>query len=304
MSEAYNAVEQSRFVKHFEQPKRKRGRPRKKKKRKRGKGKRKKVADEATRKTKESAILTATLEGALAMGKRTCSRRINWDTPENRERRERIAKSWRCKEDLFRAGEPFHRFCSRVGINEGTLRRFLKSQGKYVNKKRGRKTLLPESVMRHICEGNNFLHVMYLVFRFLIVFCSHCTVVALHDEKSEGLSRRMIIQMIQRASGFKLSLTQAGHTWDRTVHPYGKALGLLTGYVKPQAGTSKRTAAGDPVLQKKWYDTVTEGLAEVERVAQEVLQDPILVRKMMPFLVANLDEESISAMGKNYKVVL
>ena len=131
----------------------------------------------------------------------------------------------------------------------------------------------------------------------------HCAVVALHDEKSEGLSRRMIIQMIQKACSFKISQSQAAHTWDRTIHPYGKSIGLLTAYVKPQAGTSKRTAAGDPALQKKWYDTVTNGLAEVKRVALEVLKDTKLVRLMMPFLVANLDEESLQAMGKNYKVV-
>lgn len=109
--------------------------------------------------------------------------------------------------------------------------------------------------------------------------------------------------MIQRASGHKLNMVQAAHTWDRTVHPYGKQIGLLTGYVKPQEGTSKRTAAGDPELQKKWYDQLTDGLKEVKKVALEVLKDADLVRKMMPFLVANLDEESLQAMGKNYKIV-
>ena len=74
--------------------------------------------------------------------------------------------------------------------------------------------------------------------------------------------------------------------------------------MKPQEGTSKRTAAGDPALQKKWYDNVTDGLKEVERIALEVLKDPEdLVTKMMPFLVANLDEESLQGQGKNYKVV-
>ena len=132
---------------------------------------------------------------------------------------------------------------------------------------------------------------------------AHFVVVALHDERSEGLSRGMVLQMIQKASGFTLTLSQAAHTWDRTIHPYGRKIGLLTGYVKPQEGTSKRTAAGDPALQKKWYDNVTDGLKEVERIALEVLKDPDLVTKMMPFLVANLDEESLQGQGKNYKVV-
>ena len=57
--------------------------------------------------------------------------------------------------------------------------------------------------------------------------------------------------MVQTASGGKLSRAQAINTWDKTILPLGKRLGLLTGYVKPQEDTSKRTAAGNIALQKK-----------------------------------------------------
>ena len=88
-------------------------------------------------------------------------------------------------------------------------------------------------------------------------------VIRLHDQHSEGLSRGLIIDMITTAGGGKISRSQAVNIWDKTMLPLGKKLGLLTGYVKPQAGTSKRTAAGKPKLQKQWYDTVTEMIAKV-----------------------------------------
>ena len=56
----------------------------------------------------------------------------------------------------------------------------------------------------------------------------HFAVVKQHDDKSEGLSRRMILAMVKKASGDKLTLMQAAHTWDRTILPYGQSLGLLT----------------------------------------------------------------------------
>ena len=127
-------------------------------------------------------------------------------------------------------------------------------------------------------------------------------VVKLHDEKSEGLSRSMILEMVQKASGNKLTIAQCAHTWDRTILPYGQKLGLLTGYVKPQSGTSKRTAAGAPELQKRYYDAVTDSINEVRQVAKKVLKDDVLVEKMMPVLIFNLDEEALLAMGKNYAV--
>ena len=81
-----------------------------------------------------------------------------------------------------------------------------------------------------------------------------------------------------------------------------KKLDLLTGYVKPQAGSSKRTAAGAPELQKKYYDEQEAALKEVRKVVTEEIKDPDLVHKMMPVLVNNLDEDALQAMGKNYAV--
>ena len=127
-------------------------------------------------------------------------------------------------------------------------------------------------------------------------------VVKLHDEKSEGLSRRLIVQMVVTAGGGKLTTAQAESLWDQTILPMGKRLGLLTGYVKTQEGSSKRTAAGDPKLQHRWYNTVTDVIAKVRQRAEEVLQDEKLVAAMMPELISNLDEECVQALGKNYTV--
>ena len=79
----------------------------------------------------------------------------------------------------------------------------------------------------------------------------YCTVVRLHDLQSEGLTRSLIIEMVLTASGEKLTRQQASSLWDQTILPLGKKLGLLTGYVKAQTGTSKRTAAGAVELQKQ-----------------------------------------------------
>ena len=87
------------------------------------------------------------------------------------------------------------------------------------------------------------------------MFCLFA-VVKLHDEKSEGLSRSLIVAMVQKASGGTITKMQASHTWDRTIMPLGRELGLLTGYVCPQEGTSKRTAAGATAIQKRYYDNV------------------------------------------------
>ena len=113
-------------------------------------------------------------------------------------------------------------------------------------------------------------------------------VVKHHDNQSEGLSRRHIISMVQTASGGKLERNQAANIWDKTILPLGKKLGLLTGYVKPQEGTSKRTAAGSPELQRQWYDVVTKIFAKVRKDAKKLLNDDNLVDRMMPWLVCNL----------------
>lgn len=92
-------------------------------------------------------------------------------------------------------------------------------------------------------------------------------------------------------------------TWDKTIQPLGHSLGLLTkGYVKPQEGTSKRTAAGKESLQREWHLLVDEMIAKVRSRAMEVLKDEELVHKMMPFLISNMDEECVQAMGKNAAV--
>ena len=124
-----------------------------------------------------------------------------------------------------------------------------------------------------------------------------------HDDQSEGLSRRAIISMVVTASGGVLSRTQAARTWDQTIHNLGKKLGLLTGYVKPQQGTSKRTAAGSIKLQRDWHIVIDQLLEKIKQKAFEVLKDGRLVEAMLPYLIANLDEECLQAQAGNAKVV-
>ena len=74
------------------------------------------------------------------------------------------------------------------------------------------------------------------------------------SDQSEGLGRNAIISIMVTASGDKLTRAQAARTWDKTIHPLGEKQtrfpgGLLTGYVKPQEGTRKRTAAGNARFQ-------------------------------------------------------
>ena len=130
------------------------------------------------------------------------------------------------------------------------------------------------------------------------------TVVARHDEQSEGLPRRLIIEMVQEASGGELSYSQAANTWDKTVHKRGMDNGILTGYLKTQEGTSKRTAAGNSALQLEWYNTVTDVIRQVRERALEVLDgNEALVDLLMPDLLLNTDEENLSGTGKNEKSV-
>lgn len=129
------------------------------------------------------------------------------------------------------------------------------------------------------------------------------TVIKIHDDQSEGLGRRAIISMVITASGGQLSRGQASRTWDKTIYPYGKSIGLLTGYVMPQEGTSKRTAAGKANLQRDWHVVCDEMFSQIHERAMEVLGgDEELVRKMLACLNANLDEECVHSMGKNSKV--
>lgn len=130
-----------------------------------------------------------------------------------------------------------------------------------------------------------------------------CVVIKVHDDQSEGLTRGAILSLIVKASGGKLTRKQAARTWDKTIHPFGKKIGLLTGYVKPQEGTSKRTAAGDLDLQQKWHDLCDELFRKIKKKAKELLRDDDLVEEMMPWLIVNLDEECLHALGKNHMIV-
>ena len=91
----------------------------------------------------------------------------------------------------------------------------------------------------------------------------------------------MCIEVVKTAGG-TITRTQAANTWDQTVLPFGKKLGLLTGYVKPQAGSSKRTASGKLELQQLWHNVVTDHHDRIEKKALEVLQDRRLVRLILP----------------------
>ena len=173
----YNEDEKERFKQFFTPalpPPKKRGRPKKKKRLRRTK---KKKNDGST---KETAIeianedATARLEGAVAAAQLKPKRtRINWENPVFRARRERIANAWVLQNDIYEEGDTFRRFCERAAINEGVLRRYLiRKKDGIAAKKRGRKTLLPESVMRHICEGwlfNLFLFCVVLLLQLTII---------------------------------------------------------------------------------------------------------------------------------------
>lgn len=48
-----------------------------------------------------------------------------------------------------------------------------------------------------------------------------CEIAKTHDDQSEGLNRRSMIEKVIQASGHKLSYEQAQQTWDRTIRPLG-----------------------------------------------------------------------------------
>ena len=85
--------------------------------------------------------------------------------------------------------------------------------------------------------------------------------------------------------------------------PLGKKLNILTGYVKTQSGTSKRTASGNADLQRKYHATITKLFDNIRIVAMQVLGDKDLVRLMLPWLVVNLDEECLHAAAAHGKIV-
>ena len=105
---------------------------------------------------KDKADLDARLEGVVAREQRGHSdkqKRINWDTPANAALRERIARSWIYKNDLYNKGECFKNFCIRSGISRTVLIRFLGRPQGPEQRGRGRPPFLTEDQMRHLCEG-------------------------------------------------------------------------------------------------------------------------------------------------------
>ena len=164
-----------------EQPrKRKRGRPRKKKKRKRGRKKQHEVVDlskpaqqsqmviDVSADDGDKAKLDAKLAGLIAKEKRTMNtiqKRVNWAVSPWKEQLARLKKSWINKNDLFKDGMTFNNFCERNGVSYSVMRRYLKNPTK---KKRGRKTLLSEDVMLHLCEGM-LLHVCQIKYACILV---------------------------------------------------------------------------------------------------------------------------------------
>ena len=326
----YSESERKRFVEFFK-PKRKVGRP-KKKRRKYNKCKKKKKEKQKQNGAKTYSALVMTpnpnfrknvrrrllfedeWEGQVAAEahkpREHRAKRINWDKEPSFGYRDMLATSWMTKTDLWRAGESFSKFCVRTGIDRKVLSNYIKKIQAGVDvqkkgKKRGRKPTLTPSVMHHLCEGIYIYNAIYnacpLNFRHVAVL--HVAVVQRHDENSEGLPRRLISRMVLTAAPKGTSLETATRSWDRTILPYGKKHGLLTGYVKAQAGTSKRTQAGNEQLQRKWHATVTEVFEAVTERAKQVLQDDALVQQILPFLIWNLDEECLHAIGKNEKVV-
>ena len=316
----YDRESIARFETYFVPPKPKPGRPRKKK---RGRPKlettpaEKKqcminLADAGDNSTidltqKDLDQLDARLEGVVSRAKRDAEKRINWDVDPYCTLRKNIADSWVNKNNLYTFGDSFNRFCWKMGIDRNVLKRYL--NGKYKKgadekqKTRGRPTQLSPSVMRHLCEGNYTLCVM-LFHNCMshIIFCVS-TVVKFHDDRSEGLTRQTVCALVRQASGNSLTREQSQRTWDKTIQPLGYKLGLLTkGYVRPQDGTSKRTAAGSEKLQRSWHLLSEEMITKVRDAAMEILQDEELVEKMMPFLIWNMDEENVNAMGKNVAV--
>ena len=151
--------------------------------------------------------------------------------------------------------------------------------------------------MNCLCCNNKILSLQ------LTLTCVSFAVIKSYDDECEGLGRRAAIEMVKAASGHKLTREQASRTWDRTVLPLGRDLGLLTGYVKPQDDTSKRTAAGAVEHQKKWHAQCDSLIAKVRHIAMMVLQDEELVHELLSWLIFNLDEECLHALGKNSSIV-
>ena len=145
------------FERYFTPPqpaRKKRGRPKKKRRNREAKPEPAVVDLSSSLSKRQRDELKSKLKGAIATATRKPAVRVNWDVGACAVLRERLAQSWLQKNDLFEAGDSFARFCTKNGISRTVLKRYLanKKSGQPA-KKRGRKTLLSESVIRHICEG-------------------------------------------------------------------------------------------------------------------------------------------------------
>ena len=174
----YGEQDKPSFKAYFLKPKKKAGRPKKRKRGRPAKKAKKKNADNAKQRTLQtdantvdltkhgSAVLGAHLEGSIEAEKREQKFRINWDDKDHAPLRKRYADSWMNRNDLFREGESYAMFCKRCAINRNVLSHYMLLQkiGAGVEKagtkkpvsmkkSRGRPSLLPKNIMRHICEG-------------------------------------------------------------------------------------------------------------------------------------------------------
>ena len=164
---SYTSTDRKRFAEFFtqEETKKKVGRP-KKKKRKYSKNKQNKKTDDkkdgVVKSSVQRKLFEDKCEGEVAKDKRNKFSRVNWDIEPNYSYRDRIATSWITQTDLWRVGEKFGRFALRCAIDRNVLRRYInkvkknakeKNPTKPKGEKRGRKPMLKQSVMHHLCEG-------------------------------------------------------------------------------------------------------------------------------------------------------
>ena len=156
----YTNKDRERFADYFEQKpeKRKADRP-KKRKRKYKKSKKNKKKQQKKNNNVPKArrrLFEDKFDGEVATDKKPT--RVNWDLEPKFSYRDRLTTSWITQTDLWRVGEKFGRFCLRCGINRNVLNNYIaKIKSGAVQKagsvKCGRKSMLSESVMRHLCEG-------------------------------------------------------------------------------------------------------------------------------------------------------
>ena len=79
--------------------------------------------------TKQAAKLEGLTDAQMKKRKIGGKLRVNWDREPFRSRRKRFADSWTNKNDLFRCGDSFGKFCKVNNIDRRVLRRYL--AGKY-----------------------------------------------------------------------------------------------------------------------------------------------------------------------------